>query len=104
MQSLTKHDIIGFLYYNDDGDLCVMNESGSYTVLIESEEPHLAVARSLTLTESQDVRWKNTGEVETWDAEILGDLVLDLTEEGRVPADEFSYENSKYSTIIISPG
>ena len=101
MQSKNNKEIIGFLYYDDNQRLCMVNEAGSYVVLIESETPELSAARSLVVTESQDIIW-HSGARETWDAGILDDLVHDLQEDGKDPNKEFSYENSKYSTIIIS--
>ena len=101
MQNKNNQEIIGFLYYDDQQRLCVVNESGSYVVLIEAESPHITTARNLVMTESQDIVW-SSGARETWDAGILDDLVHDLQEDGKNPDTEFSYENLKYSTIIIS--
>ena len=103
MQNKNNNEILGFLYYDESGRLCVMNETGTYVVLIEAEDsPHILTARSLVMTESQDILWHSGGSSETWDTGILDDLMYDLREEGKNPEDEFSYENPKYSTIIIS--
>lgn len=101
MQNKNDNKILGFLYYDNSGRLCVMNETGAYVVLIESESLQPSVATGLVMTESRDILWHN-GAKETWDAGILDDLMCDLREEGKNPEDEFSYENQKYSTIIIS--
>ena len=99
MQNQNK-DILGFLYYDEDGRLCVANDTGTHVVLVEHED-QLHHARGLILTESRDITWAN-GDFETWDANIFDDLIFDLRSEGKDPEKEFSCENSKYSTIIIS--
>ena len=94
--------IVGFLYLDDAGCVCITNDGSHHRVIVEDENQLLQRATHLVPTISRDIRWKNTDEIETWDVGILSDLEHDMRSEGRDPQEEFSYENEPYSTIIIS--
>ncbi|HIE83279.1 MAG TPA: hypothetical protein EYQ00_05245 [Dehalococcoidia bacterium] len=94
--------IIGFLYFDEAGYVCITNDGSHHRILVEDEDRLLKKANCLTTSIARDIRWKNTDDVETWDVGILSDLEHDLQSDGQDPQEELSYENEPYSTIIIS--
>ena len=101
MQILNK-EIVGFLYIDNEGYICIANDQGSCRLLIDGEDKLPQKANMLVTTESQDIRWKSDDKLETWDVKMLDLLIHDFKSEGHDPAEKFSCENKSYSTIIIS--
>ena len=98
-----NNHIFGILYqHKEDGAIFLLNDDGAHRVFIEPPESLLLPATAAVVRETSTVLWNNSGEKETWDSQILEDLLHDMEEEGRDPKNEMTYENEHCSSIIIS--
>ena len=97
-----NNHIFGILYQQkEDGAIFLLNDDGAHRVFIEPPESLLLPAAKVVTSETSTVLWKS-GDTETWDSQILEDLLHDMEEEGRDPKNEMTYENERCSSIIIS--
>jgi len=97
-----NNHIFGILFQQkEDGAIFLLDDDGAHRVFIEPPESLLLPATAAHVKETSTVMWKS-GEKETWDSQILEDLLHDMESEGRDPKNEMTYENEHCSSIIIS--
>tara|TARA_Y100001970_G_scaffold280378_1_gene389266 strand:- start:415 stop:744 length:330 start_codon:yes stop_codon:yes gene_type:complete len=94
--------IYGILYGDKAGDLYLLNDNGSHRVVMDIPDSMLLPANQILETTTTDIQWKKSGEIETWDSNILADLLHDMQSEGQNPEQEIVYVVKDRNTIVVS--
>tara|TARA_B100000683_G_C12457426_1_gene542624 strand:+ start:864 stop:1196 length:333 start_codon:yes stop_codon:yes gene_type:complete len=96
-----KADHVHGILYALNGEMYILNDTGNFRVVLENEEGMLQPAIRLLEIETTDVQWKGDGMIETWDSNILSDLLHDMTEDGRDPNKDINYLVKDCRSILI---
>ena len=94
--------IYGILYGDETGDLYLLNDNGSHRVVMDIPDGMLQPARRIIETTSTDIQWKNSGDIETWDSNILMDLLHDMKSEGGKPEEDLVFIIKDCRTVVVS--
>ena len=100
-----KPEIIGILYRDDDGNLQIINDSGSYDVLIDPPDDVLTPvpAAQLTPVNMVHVDWGNGADWEYWAEDMWHDCLDDMKDDGREDVAEIfeRNKNNVFRALLI---
>ena len=76
--------IVGMLFHEENGRLCLLSDAGKHAVVVESEDGMLSFVDGTMMTDMKIATWEGQTEKELWEGGIFEDLLSDLEDEGEL--------------------